>query len=79
VPRRAHGTQGPADLHVGASGRPRALPEQGPRSETSGPAGRYASAFALIASNSAWVIVPASSRAFAFSISAAEPPETERT
>jgi hypothetical protein len=35
---------------------------------------RYASAFALIASNSAWLIAPLSSRPLAFSISLAAPP-----
>jgi hypothetical protein len=36
--------------------------------------GAYASAFCLIASNSAWLIAPLSSSAFARSISAAAPP-----
>jgi hypothetical protein len=44
-------------------------------------AGVYASAFRLTASNSAWLMAPLSSRAFARSISAAAPPlpAVERT
>jgi hypothetical protein len=39
----------------------------------------YASVFALIASNSAWVIVPESSSSLARAISAADPPAASRT
>jgi hypothetical protein len=55
------------------------------RSVTSGRPARahwgclYDSAFALSASNSSWVIVPASSSSFAFAISAADPPAASRT
>ena len=38
------------------------------------PEARYPSAFCLSPSNSAWVIAPLSSNAFAFSISVAAPP-----
>ena len=43
------------------------------------PGAFYASAFALIASNSVWVIVPESSSCLAWAISAAEPPAASRT
>jgi hypothetical protein len=39
----------------------------------------YESAFALIVSNSSWVIVPASSSSLALAISAADPPAASRT
>ena len=49
------------------------------RSPAASRASPYDTAFALIASNSSWLIVPASRSSFALAISAADPPEASRT
>ena len=66
-----------ADLQLEAADR---SPEDEPAPVDRRGAGVYASAFRLIASNSAWSIAPLSSSPFARSISAAAPPlPAERT
>ena len=77
--QRFRGRSGTVSGGAGSKNVAAGVPRR-PRPTTQGAAASsYDTAFALIASNSAWVIVPASRSSFAFAISAADPPAASRT